>query len=644
MKPNSKKPHIWKLGFLILTANAYQVEYIDCDQPELLKIYNAKRICQTTKETKDHQEPLTLLQQASTSTTVGWSCQLIVTRFPFKCGTWSHLKVQSIPTIEEHQEVSISRCQEIVNQQKFRPTNSMQAYPIKLNRQNIIKITEVGTLREVNDGVVCKGESVHIGNTMHTNVVQLAIYKVTARKEKYIIKQEEVEVKSEHLHLSCAYSKRGCISGEGTFIWEIPAHKCNLERIQTFNPIRIMDTYLYDFQGKLLINTTGTSKINNCGDILLTTTEYPDIYIANGNQVNNLPYIKPADLEITVDYRLRDSFILYEAEKLVRHSRRNLEENICQENVRMHSREPFPLGNDIYGILTGAAVQTFKCTKGTAKIKESKVCYTDIPIVSSKTSYVDPLTSILKHHSTIIPCSSRWPMQIETTTGWVALRPGITPVSTPPAGSLNLEAEITHEDTHKGLYTSESLKAWEGLISFPAYHEALLNELTWGNCINSGACNHDSSTTNGITNYDIDRLMPTIEVLNPWTQLRQFIKQNGDYLALLVIVWTISQILLNLIILTITMVNEGPAAMLAMMTLIFCNRKNQYNKIRRRNRRCNRTIDEEEATVENIPLANPSPTGVVANIPLANPSPTGMVAYIPASAGTSRYTTTYSRN
>ena len=629
MKHSLAKLLAWLVGFLTLTVNTYEVNYIDCDHPELLKTYNAKQICQTENEANPNPETLTLLQRARTSSTNGWSCELKVTRFTHKCGAWSHLKLQSIPTIEEHEEVSIMRCTEMVSQQKFRPVNSMQAHPIKLNRQNIIKITEVGMLSEVNDAVVCKGEDVHIGNNLHTNVVSMAIYKATVREETYIIRGEEVEVESEHLHLSCAYSKRECISGEGTFIWDFIPNRCTLERIQTFTPIKVMDTYLYDFNGKLLINTTGVTKINDCGDILLQNTEYEDIYIATSTQVNNLPNVKAADLEITVDYRLRDSFILYEAEKLVQNSRQNLETNICQENLRMHADEPFPLGKGVYGIITGAVVQTFRCKSGTAKIKESKICYLDIPIVSPQESYVDPLTSVLKHHSTAIPCSTRWPIQVETTTGWVALRPGITPVGTPPTGSFTLEDKITHEDTHKGLYTSESLKAWEGLMSFPAYHEALLNDLTWGNCLNSGTCKHDESTTTGISNYDINRLLPNMEVLDPWMKLRNFIKTNGDYLAMIVILWVTAQIFLNIILLIITIINEGPTAMLAMLALIFCNRKHQYNKIRRRNRRHNRPNDEEEATTENIPLASPPPAGVV--------------AYIPTPINTSRFPTTYSR-
>jgi len=228
-----------------------------------------------------------------------------------------------------------------------------------------------------------------------------------------------------------------------------------------------------------------------------------------------------------------------------------------------------------------------------------------VPLDIQPPSFVDPLTKLLKQHSVVIPCSKRFPLTVRTTTGWVTIRPHVSATTPPEEGKPKMPTTIKHEDLHNGgLYTQSEKKAWEMLISFPHYHEALLKSISWGSCVQTGLCQPEQMDTIGVKSYDINRLIPSLEPLNPFEAIRKFIRTNGDYLALICIVGFLLKLLVDIIILMVTLYNEGPAAVAAMLVLMLCSTRNNYRKIRRRNRRQQGPPAEEE---EQIPLRATSP-------------------------------------
>ena len=126
-------------------------------------------------------------------------------------------------------------------------------------------------------------------------------------------------------------------------------------------------------------------------------------------------------------------------------------------------------------MIKGELLYKFKCAQKEAKIKEDQVCYKDVPLEVQPPSFVDPLTKLFKQHSVVIPCSKRFPLTVRTTTGWVTILPHVSSTTPPAEGKPEMPTTINHEDLHNGgLYTQSEKKAWEMLISFPHYHEALL--------------------------------------------------------------------------------------------------------------------------------------------------------------------------
>ena len=596
---------------MVLTAGtrgvtSYSISYVDCSSPTILRTYDAGSVCRAQLTKEEAKPTYTILQKTSTSEIHGWKCSVKATRFFAKCGAWSHIKLSAAPVIDSREEVSVGMCNAMAITSKFRPTAATESYTVKAGRENIISFAEVGSLLEENDSVSCVGETTHINNKIHTNVVRLVTYKIIIMPVTYLVNDQKMEVVSEHIGLPCSYSEQGCVTGLGTFTWRLTKPDCPLENIRSFQPVKVLDTYLYDHDNKLLVNTTGRTKIPGCSDIELITTSYPDVFLAQQSHTAGLPALRPADLDIAVDYSMRDDYLMYEMELMVGKTTNHLEREVCRRETLKNRGEPFRLGDD-YAMIKGELLYQFKCAQKEAKIKEDQVCYKDVPLEVQPPSFVDPLTKLLKQHSVVIPCSKRFPLTVRTTTGWVTIRPHVSSTTPPAEGKPEMPTTIKHEDLHNGgLYTQSEKKAWEMLISFPHYHEALLKSISWGSCVQTGLCHQEQMETIGVTNYDINRLIPSLEPLNPFEAIRKWVRTNGDYLALICIAGFLLKLLVDIVILMVTLYNEGPAAVTAMLVLMLCSTRNNYRKIRRRNRRQQEGPPAEEE--EQIPLRATSPT------------------------------------
>ena len=175
---------------------------------------------------------------------------------------------------------------------------------------------------------------------------------------------------------------------------------------------------------------------------------------------------------------------------------------------------------------------------------------------------------------------------------------------------------LAHEDLHAGgLYTQSERKAWQQLLSFPHFHQALLKSISWGSCVQKGVCQPEQMDNSGVRSYDLERLVPNLAPLNPLDAIRKWIRTNGDYLALACILGLALKMVIDLAILMITMYQEGPSAVLALLILMMCNSRNSYWKIRRRNRRQQEGPPDEEA--EGVPLRAPPPRSPPAASPAA---------------------------
>ena len=184
---------------MVLTAGtrgvtSYSISYVDCSSPTILRTYDAGSVCRTQLTKEEAKPTYTILQKTSTSEIHGWKCSIRATRFFAKCGAWSHVKLSAAPVIDSQEEVTVGMCNAMAVTSKFRPTAATESYTVKAGRENIISFAEVGSLLEENDSVSCVGETTHINNKIHTNVVRLVTYKIIIMPVTYLVNEQKMEV------------------------------------------------------------------------------------------------------------------------------------------------------------------------------------------------------------------------------------------------------------------------------------------------------------------------------------------------------------------------------------------------------------------------------------------------------------------
>jgi len=177
-----------------------------------------------------------------------------------------------------------------------------------LDQVNAIPVVEVGELTESDDKVICKGENYHMDNSMHTNVVVLKEYKVLLRKEKFISDGKTVESQSDRLRLPCPEADRGCSTGDGTFLWTLPENTCGLQLVRQFNPVPVMKSYLLDHDLRILVNTTGITRLEGC-DAELVKTNYPDLFLLSIDQSLEMNELEPGDLDIALEGKVARDYM-----------------------------------------------------------------------------------------------------------------------------------------------------------------------------------------------------------------------------------------------------------------------------------------------------------------------------------------------
>ena len=106
---------------------------------------------------------------------------------------------------------------------------------IILDAENILSVEEVGTINIGDNYITCHGQSAKIGNFVIDDVLKIAQYKVTVKRQSYKAKGQKMEAADGHLRLptTCKTDAHGCQLADITYVWEQPQLDCPLEAAQT---------------------------------------------------------------------------------------------------------------------------------------------------------------------------------------------------------------------------------------------------------------------------------------------------------------------------------------------------------------------------------------------------------------------------
>ena len=331
------------LGALVIPTKAYDIKYVDCLNADNVKTYMATEMCPTTPinaEVKD--KSYTILQQPTTRKIKGFSCKVQHSRYHFKCGTWGHLKHASVPQILHPLDITISQCQSMANTRTYHIPGNPKPFQLELNKEVFLEIVTKGELIEKNNHVSCTGETVHIGTTMHQNVLILEEFKFLIQNEEFLLSNDEVEAITDHVKLPCKYQVQGCTTGQATYTWSKYNQPCNLEIIKTVKPSKTMNTYLVDHPNQLLINTTGTTNLPSC-PMTLIKTDHPTIYLAETSEVISLPTVDPNEVDLALQSSIHLNYVSYQLEREFNRQDQSTRKRACEEKRLNEKMEPTQL-------------------------------------------------------------------------------------------------------------------------------------------------------------------------------------------------------------------------------------------------------------------------------------------------------------
>jgi hypothetical protein len=588
---------MWKPYLLWLTlwslAASYKIDYIDCSHPTNIRRYDMKQTCGRQEELPTVQESWNIVQSHEVEVRKGWRCQVEVSRFRYLCGVWGHLKSLSIPEIRHKVSVTSDWCRSMVHSRTFKPPGLPESYALQPGNVNIFPVQEVGTLRTEDEKITCIGQQQRLHGQIFNNVLVTAEYAVSILEETFLVKDEAIEVQSEHISLPCAESDLQCATGEGTFVWNTHGAECPLQFVRPFNPVRIDGTLLYDFSKKIVLNTTHKVAIPGCHLDEIVATDYPGIYLVSGKE--KLPDLEPHNLRIDLEMRSLAEYTLFEAERLSNKVSLSQRPHFCQTHPSDSDGTPTQVQGLEYGLGRGQLIYLFQCVQATAEILTADHCYLDIPIKLPTPGFVDPKTLLLKKHSPVIKCDQRFPITIRAQERWITISPHLAPALPPDGGTLSGEEAMQHESLQDGgLYTTAEQELWEQMTNYPQYHRALLQEISLGACASTGTCG-TTTGINGVSPYDLRRLIKDEEQkYDLLSSLSDWVVRHGAWLSFAVLTLTAIQLLINLATLAVALFYSGPAAGLAVIFTLMCQGPRAYRQVARRNQRFREREQQQE--------------------------------------------------
>ncbi len=247
-------------------AASYVLTGWDCANPTHVTAFNKDKLCESgpsyLEEPLDHKYQV--LQHVKVREAQGYSCELAVLQWSFRCGVWGHLKVTSVPTIQSPHKIDPEACRDLARTRLYELPGKMEPLAFQLNHPLFFTVDMVGALVNSQSGVGCEGEDLHFKGQLYCNKLVLQERRLLVKEETYVIEDVQVESQSDHLMLPCPYTDLACVTGVATYVWEHLGWDCPLRLIRSIQPSLVMDAFLVDYQAQFFINRTGPISIVNC--------------------------------------------------------------------------------------------------------------------------------------------------------------------------------------------------------------------------------------------------------------------------------------------------------------------------------------------------------------------------------------------
>ena len=152
---NGKCLHWWVVLWCLLLGAVWPVLMgWDCANPTHETAYNKDKMC--NKDPLHMEEHLGhkfhVLQLVKIRESTGYSCQLEVSLWTFRCGVWGHFKVTSVPTLLRPTKIDPEACRELARTRVYTLPGKTKPLTFQLNHPLFLTVNMVGAL--VNSPVV----------------------------------------------------------------------------------------------------------------------------------------------------------------------------------------------------------------------------------------------------------------------------------------------------------------------------------------------------------------------------------------------------------------------------------------------------------------------------------------------------------
>ncbi|MCP3668662.1 MAG: hypothetical protein GY696_40305 [Gammaproteobacteria bacterium] len=94
--------------FMLKPVSGYSLEYYDCCYPTKVNKFAQPTVCDPLAAEEEVATGSTyeVLTQAAVREVPGWSCKVIMSKWRYRCGVFSHMKLSGVPHLLRHSAVT----------------------------------------------------------------------------------------------------------------------------------------------------------------------------------------------------------------------------------------------------------------------------------------------------------------------------------------------------------------------------------------------------------------------------------------------------------------------------------------------------------------------------------------------------------
>ena len=395
-----------------------------------------------------------------------------------------------------------------------------------------------------------------------------------------------MESVTDHIRLppECTVEKQGCLTNDGTFIWDPILESCRLRRVQSVF-LQEEGPLMVDHQHKLVFELEGvmTTPFGCPMEAKVYATKWNNLYLTTSL---DFPHLSGVDVDIALYADTRFDYLQYNMEREVNGLTDTLSTQLCETSYGSKTHEIVRLrGEDNFGLRSGDVFLSFNCPEKISSIATPDgMCWDAVKLENGL--FVDVVTRVARKHAKQMDCSTHFPMYVQTYTGdWVTVSDVINPVD-PPNEQQIVHGYPPHETfTVAGLYTKDELSSWESLASWGSYHDAVSTKIAQGICLaESGPCARTVGQT-AVAEYDLSRLLAAAGIETLWDRFNNWIQENVGILCVIVLCTYGMQWGIAIVMAVHSFVADGAETALGGLYVAFCPTPHMFARLRYQERR-----------------------------------------------------------